>query len=198
MINLKNNLTNILLSVILVIVTYNTYTIHKTRELLDSNTLVLTDSINSLSIDTSGKIDALNKKAESITKQTNTVIERQTVSYIQKDSVEDADVEINSKKPAVSVKVNGGPKYNFKLLPTESTKMEDGKLVIDQAFAMNMDIKANEYKKSKWSLTTAMNSDKEVLGGLHYDLGHTISASVYAGQGIKPYYGLTYRIGGHE
>lgn len=198
MINLKNNLTAILLSAILIVALYNTYNIHKTKQLLASNTLVLTDSINSLSLDTSGKIDALNKKTDSITKQTNTIVEKQVISYVQKDSSDDADVEIKTEKPIVSVKVNDGPKYDFNLLPNETSKMENGKLVVNQGFSMNMDIKTKEYERSKWGLTTAINSDKNMLYGLHYDIGHSVAASAFIGQNMKPYYGLTYRIGGHQ
>ncbi len=76
--------------------------------------------------------------------------------------------------------------------------MEDGKLVITQGMTSDINLVTNDYKRSKWSITTAVNSDKKVMGGINYDLGNCVSASVFIGQGIKPYYGLTYKIGSHN
>lgn len=177
---------------------YNGYAIYTLNNKIDSNTLVLTDSINTLSFDTQGKIENLAKETKNLTQQTNTVVETKEITYVQKTSDTDADVEIQTANPKVTVKVNDGEKYSFDLLPTENTKMEDGKLIINQAYSSTIDIKANEYKRSKFSMTTALNADKKIMGGLNYDLGNCVAASVFVGQGIKPYFGFTYRIGGYE
>ncbi len=191
-------LNYIFVALIAAMTIYNGYVLNLLNKKIETNTLVLTDSINDLSIDTKGQIKNLEDATKQISKQRNTIVETKEITYVQKESETDADVELKTSDPKLTVKVNDGQKYSFNLLPTEKSKMEDGKLVITQGFSSSIDIRADEYERSKFSLTTAMNSDKKVIGGLHYDLGHTVSASLFLGQGIKPYYGLTYRIGGHE
>ena len=193
-----NNLYKILIAAMLILTGYNTYTLYTLKsEMLDS-TIVINDKINSMAIDTNGQLQTLDDKVNKITSQDTTQVIRQEIRYVEKTSQDDADVELETNPAKVSVKVNGGEKYYLNTLPTETSKFEDGKLVINQAYSTHLDITANEYKKSKWSLITAMNSDKDVIGGINYELGHTVSATVLAGQGIKPYYGLTWRIGGQK
>ena len=195
---MMNNLYKILIVAMLILTGYNTYTLYTLKsEMLDS-TIVINDKINSMAIDTNGQLQTLDDKVNKITSQDTTQVIRQEIRYVEKTSQDDADVELETNPAKVSVKVNGGEKYYLNTLPTETSKFEDGKLVINQAYSTHLDITANEYKKSKWSLITAMNSDKDVIGGINYELGHTVSATVLAGQGIKPYYGLTWRIGGHD
>lgn len=195
---IRSYLNCLFIALIAAMTIYNGYAIYTLNKKVDSNTLVLTDSINSLSFDTQGKIDNLAKETKTLTQQTNTVVETKEITYVQKVSDTDADVEIKTANPKITVKVNDGERYSFDLLPTESTKMEDGKLLINQAYSSTINIKANEYKRSKLSMTTALNTDKKIMGGLNYDLGNSVAASVFVGQGIKPYFGLTYRIGGYE
>ena len=105
---------------------------------------------------------------------------------------------MTKEKPNVSVRVNGGETYKFNLLEDESSKFEKGKLDISQSSSMKLDITADDYKKSKWQITTAVNADKDTLFGLSYSLGHSVSANTFVGHGIKPYYGLTWQIGGYN
>ena len=195
---IRSYLNCLFIALIAAMTIYNGYAIYTLNKKVDSNTLVLTDSINNLSFDTQGKIDNLAKETKTLTEQTNTVVETKEITYVEKASDTDADVEIKTANPKITVKVNDGERYSFDLLPTESTKMEDGKLLINQAYSSTIDIKASEYKRSKFSMTTALNADKKIMGGFNYDLGNSVAASVFVGQGIKPYFGLTYKIGGYE
>lgn len=157
--------------------------------------------INNVTVDTQGKKLVVQ---DSTTKKISQQIKNKTeitkeISYVPKTNKNDADVEIKSEKPKLKLKVNGGPINYFELKDqTEQYKMQDGKLIINQGITSSIDIRTNEYKRSKFSLTTAINSDRKVMGGINYDLGNCVSASIYVGQGIKPYYGLTYRIGSHN
>lgn len=169
---------------------YNTLKSQKTDRYID---------INNVTVDTNGKKlviqDSTTKK---IVQQTQRTGIKTDINYIPKESKADADVELKTTQPTLKLKVNNGPVHNFKLNPTEKYKMEDGKLVITQGMTSDINLVTNDYKRSKWSITTAVNNDKKVMGGINYDLGNCVSASIYVGQGIKPYYGLTYRIGSHN
>ena len=169
---------------------YNTLKTQKTDRYID---------INNVTVDTNGKKlvvqDSTTKKIHQQTQRTGI---KTDINYISKESKADADVELKTTQPTLKLKVNNGPVHNFKLNPTEKYKMEDGKLVITQGMTSDINLVTNDYKRSKWSITTAVNNDKKVMGGLNFELGHTVSASVFIGQGIKPYYGLTYRIGSHN
>lgn len=153
--------------------------------------------MDSVAINTNGKLQDLESQYGKLANIKTTGIAQKEIVYVQKQSKDDADIELNTTKPKITVAVNGGKKYSFDLLQTETDKFEQGKLVLTNSSAMDVDVTTDEYKKSKWQLTTAMNSDKQVLGGLSYSLGHNISAGVYIGQGIKPYYGLNWNIGSH-
>lgn len=178
---------------------FNLYMIYNLRKELSKNTLVLTDSINTLNIDTQGKIDNLKKDTNSkLANIKNTTINNKEIVYVPKESQEDADIELKNQKSRLTVKVNDGTRYSMDLLPTESHKFEDGKLLISQGFSSDINIRAYEPKRSQWSFSTAMNADKDVMGGIHYNLTDSLAASVYVGHGIKPYYGVTMRIGGNK
>lgn len=155
--------------------------------------------INNVTVDTQGKkLVVQDSTTKKISQQTQRTEIKTDINYIPKESKADADVELKTTQPTLKLKVNNGPVHNFKLNPTEKYKMEDGKLVITQGMTSDINLVTNDYKRSKWSITTAVNNDKKVMGGLNFELGHTVSASVFIGQGIKPYYGLTYRIGSHN
>lgn len=170
---------------------YNTLKTQKTDRYID---------INNVTVDTQGeKLVVQDSTTKKISQQTNKTEITKEISYVPKINKNDADVEIKSEKPKLKLKVNGGPINYFELKDqTEQYQTKDGKLIINQGITSSIDIRTNEYKRSKFSLTTAINSDKKVMGGLNYDLGNCVSASIYVGQGIKPYYGLTYRIGSHD
>jgi len=177
---------------------YNSYLLFHIQKELRSSTIVLNNKIESVSLDTDGKINkAISQTAAEVAKHQTTQIIQREIQYIEKQPG-DADIELNTEPASVSVRVNNGDRYNFNLLPTETNKFENGKLVLNSAYSTSIDIRADKKERSKYSLTMAMNADKKVIGGLSYDLGNTVSATILAGQDIKPYYGLTFKIGAHK
>lgn len=190
----KKNIRGFFVSIAFLMLCYNTYSIHKINKELNNNSIAM----SKLEVGMSGKIQDLSSKTDKIVKQHQSAVIRKEISYVEKSSKDDADIELNSSRPKISIKVNDGPKYYLDTLPNETTKLENGKLIINQRFGTDINIKADEYKMSRWHLTTALNADKKVMGGITYDLGNTVSVSAFIGQGIKPYYGLTYKIGGRE
>lgn len=190
----KNSFFTILFILNTIMIGYNTYSIYN----LNKDAAATSIAVNNLTLDTKGKIADILDNQKKLSEQKQTTVIKKEIVYTSKESNDDADIELKTEKPKITVKVNDGQRYGFDLLPTESSKFEDGKLIISQGFSTNINIKANEVKRSRWSISTALNSDKDILGGIHYELGKTVSASVYMGQGIKPYYGLTYKIGGYE
>lgn len=159
---------------------------------------IMTDKINSISVNTNGKLQELDEQYAKLAEMRSTNTVKTEIRYVEKESVTDPDIELNREKPNVSVRVNGGETYNFNLLENESSKFEKGKLDISQVSSMKLDIITDDYRKSKWQVTTALNADKDTLFGLSYSLGHSISANTFIGHGIKPYYGLTWQIGGYS
>ena len=180
--------------VLIFLLTINLFFTFKVYMSLQESTVILNSSIDKVSVSTSEKINDLEEKVNSSIANIN--IAKQEVSYIPKD--DDTDIELKTSPSKIVIKVNDGKKYRFNLLPTENYKFEDGKLLINSIYAANIDVTSNDYKKSKWSLLTALNSDKKAIWGVNYELGHVVSATAIAGQGIKPYYGLTFRIGAHD
>lgn len=188
----------VIISFLTILTIYNSYMLFSLKSELSNYTMILDNKVDSITIDTSGKLKDLDSKVDKIASQKTTQVVKQEIRYIEKESADDADIELKTNPAQVSIKVNNGEKYYLDTIPNEQYKFDQGKLVINQAYSTHLDITTNEYKRSKWSLITAMNADKDVIGGLNYELGHTVSATVLAGQGIKPYYGLTWRIGGHN
>lgn len=177
---------------------YNGYQLREVKAQLERSTILLDNKIDSLSFDTDGKLNDVSEKINEISKQKNTTVIEKEIRYVEKESPDDADVELKTDPAKVSVKINDGKIYDFHLLPTETSKFEKGKLLINSAYSTSLNITAPEIERSRYQLITAMNSDKEMIGGLNYELGNTVSATFLIGQGIKPYYGLTWRIGGHK
>lgn len=160
--------------------------------------LTMNDKINSVSVNTDGKLQKLDEQYSKLAEIKTTNIVRTEVRYVEKETATDPDIELTKEKPSVSVRINGGETYKFDLLEDESSKFEKGKLDISQSSSMKLDITTDDYKKSKWQVTTAVNADKDTLFGLSYSLGHSVSANTFIGHGIKPYYGLTWQIGGYN
>ena len=177
---------------------YCAITLYNLKNELSTTMLTMTDKISSVSVNTDGKLQKLDEQYTKLAemKSTNTI--KTEIRYVEKETSSDSDIEFNREKPNVSVRVNGGETYNFNLLENESFKFEKGKLDINQSSSMQLDITADDYRKSKWQITTAANADKDTLFGLSYSLGHSVSANAFIGHGIKPYYGLTWQIGGYS
>ncbi len=177
---------------------YTAASLYEIKKEFKENAIIVNSKIENLAIDTNGKL-AENKKAiESLADNQTSQVVTKEVDYVKKENSNDADVELKNNPAHIVVKVNNGEKYSFDLLPDEKYKFEKGKLQINQAYITSISIKQKEIERSRYSLITATNADKEFLGGLNYELGNTVSATFIVGQGIKPYYGLTWKIGSHK
>ena len=155
----------------------------------------LSGNINKISIDTEGKLAAIDKKYERLAEIKSSAAQVTSAEYVAKTDRQDADVELKEEKPKITVKVNGGKKYSFDLLENEAAKFDKGKLVLEKSSSIDLNLVTDEYKKSRWSITTAANADKEALFGVSYRLGRSVSADIFVGQHIKPYFGLTWSVG---
>lgn len=155
----------------------------------------LSGNINKISIDTDGKLAAIDKKYERLAEIKSSAAQVTSAEYVAKTDKQDADVELKENKPKITVKVNGGEKYSFDLMENEAAKFDKGKLVLEKSSSIDLNLVTDEYKKSRWSITTAANADKEALFGVSYRLGRSVSADIFVGQHIKPYFGLTWSVG---
>lgn len=155
----------------------------------------LSGNINRISFDTEGKLAAIDKKYERLAEIKSSAAQATSAEYVAKTDKQDADVELKENKPKITVKVNGGEKYSFDLLENETAKFDKGKLVLEKSSSLDLNLVTDEYKKSRWSITTAANADKEALFGVSYRLGRSVSADIFVGQHIKPYFGLTWSVG---
>ena len=155
----------------------------------------LSGNINKISIDTEGKLAAIDKKYERLAEIKSSAAQVTNAEYVAKTDKQDADVELKENKPKITVKVNGGEKYSFDLMENEAAKFDKGKLVLEKSSSIDLNLVTDEYKKSRWSITTAANADKEALFGVSYRLGRSVSADIFVGQHIKPYFGLTWSVG---
>lgn len=158
----------------------------------------LTGELNRMSVDTNGRLAAIDKKYDKLAEIKGYTMAATSVEYIPKADKQDADVEIREKKPKVTVKVNGGEKYRFDLLENEKSKFDNGKLVLEKKSSLDLNLVTDEHKQSRWRIITAANSNKEALFGVSYSLGRSVSADIFIGQHIKPYFGLTWSIGAHK
>ena len=158
----------------------------------------LAGEVNRISVDTDGRLAYIDKKYDKLAEIKSSAIVVTKAEYIPKTDKQDADVELREEKPKVTVKVNSGEKYSFNLLENETSKFENGKLVLEKKSSLDLNLVTDDYKQSRWRVTTAANSNKEALFGVSYSLGRSVSADIFIGQHIKPYFGLTWSIGAHK
>ena len=158
----------------------------------------LRGEVNRISVDTNGRLASIDKKYDKLAEIKGSAVAAASIEYIPKTHKQDADVELREANPKVTVKVNGGEEYRFDLLENEKSKFDSGKLVLEKKASLDLNLVTDEYKQSRWRITTAANSDKEALFGVSYSLGRSVNADIFIGQHIKPYFGLTWSIGGHK
>lgn len=183
---------------VLVIELFMAYEISCIRRELRGSIDNLTGELNRMSVDTNGRLAAIDKKYDKLAEIKGYAMAATSVEYIPKADKQDADVEIREEKPKVTVKVNGGEKYRFDLLENEKSKFDNGKLVLEKKSSLDLNLVTDEHKQSRWRIITAANSNKEALFGVSYSLGRSVSADIFIGQHIKPYFGLTWSIGAHK
>lgn len=95
------------------------------------------------------------------------VKDRTEVSYVPKVNNEATDVEVNKALPQVTVKVNG-QSTAFPLVQGETQKFQNGKVVLDQSTALNVDVTADVEKQVQQGINKAF---KEQARRPQYKLG---------------------------
>lgn len=194
------NFTKILIAIVILVQVAVAYMVYNVYDKINQVTISV-ESTKDILFSTTGKIE----KLENLTKATtaaikNTAGSATTIQYIEKEidqfgEKEATDIQLKTNPADINIKINDGTIYNLKALPNETSKFENGKLILENSYSSSISIKAP--KRSKLQASALMNSDKDVMGIISYDLNDTFSATFAAGQGIKPYYGISFKVGNY-
>ena len=95
------------------------------------------------------------------------------IQYIQKETKNDADVEVKNTDP--KIKVNDKT-FTFEKLPEEKVKFEKGKVQIEQGYEIKIDAKSLIPKQPKWGVDIGY-SNHGFVTGLRYNFNRNISVS---------------------
>lgn len=121
-----------------------------------------------------------------------------TISYVPKiidpltGQKEGTDFQLDTKKPVVTVKVNGKT-TEVPTLDNETQKFEDGKLVVTEEHKSDIEITGPE--PSRWQATYMRNGDGKNAIGVSYALGKVVRANAMVIDGEKPFIGLSADLG---
>ena len=176
--------------------------LYKLNQKIDSQAIALSDAKNQITLDTNGKLDSLNNTlSKQIAQVKNTSTHTNTVTYIEKEidpvtgEKEDTDIELKTKPSKITVKVNDGSKYTFDQLPTENYKFENGKILMTQQTALDINVTQKKQSTSRLSVLALMRDKKHMMGGAFYNITPSIAVGAMGGQGMKPYYGMMFKVG---
>ena len=95
------------------------------------------------------------------------------IQYIQKETKNDADVEVKNVDP--KIKVNDKT-FTFEKLPDEKVKFEKGKVQIEQGYEIKIDAKSLIPKQPKWGVDFGY-SNHGFVTGLRYNFNRNVSIS---------------------
>lgn len=95
------------------------------------------------------------------------------IQYIQKETKNDADVEVKNIDP--KIKVNDKT-FTFEKLPEEKVKFEKGKVQIEQGYEIKIDAKSLIPKQPKWGVDFGY-SNHGFVTGLRYNFNRNVSIS---------------------
>ena len=93
------------------------------------------------------------------------------IQYIQKETKNDADVEIKNTNPTVSI---NDKKYTFEKLPDETVKFEKGKLQVEQGYEIKIDAKSLIPRQPKWGVDFGYSNHGYVTG-VRYNFNRNVS-----------------------
>ena len=179
--------------------------LYKLNQKIDSQAVALTNATQQITLDTNGKIDSLdNKLTKQIAQSKSVSTHTNTVTYVQKETdpvtgqAEDTDVELKTQPSKITVKVNDGTKYTFDQMPDEKYKFEAGKLVMTQQTSLDVNVTAKRPSTSRLQILAAMRNKDHVMGGAFYNVTPNIAVGAMGGQGMKPYYGVLFKVGGYR
>ena len=176
--------------------------LYRLNQKIDNQAIALSNMTDQITLDTNGKLDSLsNSLSKQIAQVKNTSTHTNTITYVEKEidpvtgKKEETDVEVNSKPSKITVKVNDGQKYTFDKLPTESSKFEDGKIVMTSQTALDINMTQKKQSTSRLSIIAAMHNKDRLMGGAFYNVTPSIAVGVLGGQKMKPYYGVMFKVG---
>lgn len=199
---LKKTAPAFIIAVMLIAQCVTGWQLYKLNQKIDGQTVALSNVKDQITLDTNGKLDSLNNQlSKQIAQVRNTSTHTNTVTYVQKEidpstgQKEDTDVELNAKPSKITVKVNDGSKYTFDKLPTESSKFEDGKIVMTSQTALDINVTQKKQSTSRLSVLALMRDNKHMMGGAFYNISPAIAVGAMGGQGMKPYYGMMFKVG---
>ncbi len=192
----------IVIAVMLIAQCITGWQLYKLNQKIDNQAIALTNVKDQITLDTNGKLDSLNNTlSKQIAQVKNTSTHTNTVTYIEKEidpvtgEKEDTDVELKTKPSKITVKVNDGSKYTFDQLPTENYKFENGKILMTQQTALDINVTQKKQSTSRLSVLALMRDKKHMMGGAFYNITPSIAVGAMGGQGMKPYYGMMFKVG---
>jgi len=175
---------------------------YKLNQKIDNQAIALSNVKDQITLDTNGKLDSLNNQlSKQIAQVKNTSTHTNTVTYVQKEidpvtgQKEDTDVELKTQPSKITVKVNDGSKYTFDQQPNEKYKFENGKLVMTQQTSLDINVTQKKQSTSRLSVLALMRDKNHMMGGAFYNVTPSIAVGAMGGQGMKPYYGLMFKVG---
>jgi hypothetical protein len=176
--------------------------LYKLNHKIDSQAIALNNVKDQITLDTNGKLDSLNNQlSKQIAQVKNTSTHTNTVTYVQKEidpvtgQKEDTDVELKTQPSKITVKVNDGSKYTFDQQPNEKYKFENGKLVMTQQTSVDINVTQKKQSTARLSVLALMRDKNHMMGGAFYNITPSIAVGAIGGQGMKPYYGLMFKVG---
>ena len=199
---LKNFGSYILIAIMLIAQCVIGWQMYKLNEKIDGQTVALSNVKDQITLDTNGKLDSLNNQlSKQIAQVKNTSTHTNTVTYVQKEidpvtgQKEDTDVELKTQPSKITVKVNDGSKYTFDQQPNEKYKFENGKLLMTQQTTLDINVTQKKQSTSRLSVLALMRDKNHMIGGAFYNVTPSIAVGAMGGQGMKPYYGLMFKVG---
>lgn len=161
------------------------------------------DRLSATHVDTAQLVTDINGKLSKPTSPTVVYvkgenIETKEISYVYKETdgktgqKEKTDVQIDQAQKPIAVKING-KLFEVAGDVTETSKFENGKLVVTQTNKIGIDITAPE--QARWRISVLRNAEKKYAGEVEYNMSRVTSVKVLAGQDMKPYIGLSFSVG---
>lgn len=97
------------------------------------------------------------------------------VSYLQKASNSDVDIEVKNTDP--KVKINDKT-FTFDKLPDEKVKFDKGKVLVEQGYEIKIDAKSLIPKQPKWGVDFGYSNHGYVVG-LRHNFNRHVSVSAF-------------------
>ena len=192
----------IVIAIMLIAQCVTGWQLYKLNQKIDSQAVALTNVKDQITLDTNGKLDSLNNTlSKQIAQVKNTSTHTNTVTYVQKEidpatgEKENTDVELKTQPSKITVKVNDGSKYTFDQQPDEKYKFENGKLIMTQQTSLDINVTQKKQSTSRLSVLALMRDKNHMMGGAFYNVTPSIAVGAMGGQGMKPYYGIMFKVG---